>query len=166
MSNSLPFKISVLVFLSNENEELLLIKRSKSPNQNCWSPIGGKLEMDLGESPYECARRETLEEVGLTIQDDDLKCFGYISEKSYEGNGHWLMFLFTCSRIVTKTPKSIDEGDFAFFKRSDIETLKIPETDRKLLWPYYDSHRNGFIGIRTNCDPSKKLTVIEELSLQ
>ena len=48
-----PFKISVLVFLRDVRGRLLLIKRSKAPNLGCWSPIGGKLEMERGESPFE-----------------------------------------------------------------------------------------------------------------
>ena len=49
--------------------------------------------MALGESPYECAKRESYEELGLELHDDDLNLFGYVSEKNYEGGGHWLMFL-------------------------------------------------------------------------
>ena len=68
MAIALPFKISVLVFIQNDTNEHLLIKRSKAPNKGCWSPIGGKLEMHQGESPYECARRETLEELNLNAK--------------------------------------------------------------------------------------------------
>ena len=64
---ALPFKISVLVFLRDEAGRLLLIQRTKAPNLGCWSPIGGKLEMGLGESPFECAVRETFEETGLLL---------------------------------------------------------------------------------------------------
>ena len=110
-SNSpLPFKISCLIFISNNKGDNLLIKRSKSPNKNCWSPIGGKLNMHLGESPYECARRETLEEINLDLKDGDLNCFGYISEKSYEGTGHWLMFLFKSKMTLSAFLEAVNEG--------------------------------------------------------
>lgn len=122
--------------------------------------------MGKGESPYECARREAMEEVGLTLSDQDLHCFGYISEKSYEGNGHWLMFLFDCRITLTELPSAIDEGHFEFFSRNDIDQqLKVPETDRTLLWPYYDAYREGFIGLRANCNPEGKLSLVEELKL-
>ena len=90
----LPFKISVLVFVRNTGGKLLLIRRNKSPNMGMWSPIGGKLEMSEGESPYECAIRETREEIGMELAESDLRMFSMISEKSYEGGTHWLMFLF------------------------------------------------------------------------
>lgn len=161
----LPFKISCLVFLTNKNGDHLLIKRNKSPNKNCWSPIGGKLDMHLGESPYECARRETLEEIQIDLKDDDLNCFGYISEKSYEGSGHWLMFLFNSKVQLETIPQPIAEGSFAFFSRSEIDKLEIPKTDKTLLWPYYDSHRGGFIGLRANCNPKNQLQLFEEISI-
>ncbi|MGF1450968.1 MAG: NUDIX domain-containing protein [Opitutales bacterium] len=161
----LPFKISVLVFLRDAQGRLLLIKRRKAPNLGCWSPIGGKLEMALGESPFECAIREVGEETGISISDDDLHLFGYISEKAYEGDIHWLMFLFDCRTVLDALPEQIDEGHFAFFTRGDIDTLPIPETDRTLLWPNYDAHRDGFIALRANCDPAGDLTVTVEQRL-
>jgi len=56
----MPFKISCLLFAKDLDSKLLLIKRNKSPNKGLWSPPGGKLEMESGESPFECARREAL----------------------------------------------------------------------------------------------------------
>ncbi|MDP2138796.1 MAG: NUDIX hydrolase, partial [Candidatus Didemnitutus sp.] len=72
MSSELPYKISVLVFLENRAGELLLMLRAKQPNLGVWSPICGKLEMATGESPFECAVRETEEEVGLKVRAEDL----------------------------------------------------------------------------------------------
>ncbi len=165
MPTELPFKISALVFVRNTADEHLLIQRTKAPNKGCWSPIGGKLDMNTGESPYECARREVEEEIGLPLLDSELHCFGYISEKSYEGAGHWLMFLFDCRKRIDTLPVTIDEGHFAFFSREAIDTLEIPKTDRTLLWPYYDQYREGFIGLRANCAPEGQLTLTEELRM-
>lgn len=166
MTKPLPFKISTLVFIRNAEGQHLLIERQKSPNLGCWSPIGGKLDMTTGESPYECARRETQEETGLPLSDKDLHCFGYISEKSYEGTGHWLMFLFHCLKPISDLPQTIDEGHFAFFSREAINDLKIPETDRTLLWPYFDNYQNGFVGLRADCQPGGHLKVTEELQFK
>ena len=165
MATKLPFKISVLIFVRNNVDQHLLIKRSKSPNKGCWSPIGGKLDQEIGESPYECARRETMEEIGLQVSDTDLHCFGYISEKSYEGTGHWLMFLFNCNIQTDHLPATIDEGHFRFFSRGEIDQLDIPKTDRTLLWPYYDKYRGSFVGIRADCDPQGQLHIVEEMQL-
>ena len=69
---------------------LLLIQRKKKPNRGYWSPPGGKLEMDIGESPFECAIREAKEELAIELQLEQLRLFGYISEKNYEGSKAWI----------------------------------------------------------------------------
>ena len=58
---AIPYKIAVLVFLENAAGDHLLLLRAKPPNLGSWSPIGGKLETATGESPFECAVRETAE---------------------------------------------------------------------------------------------------------
>jgi len=164
LRNQLPFKISVLVFIRNQEGKLLMIERRKSPNFGCWSPIGGKLEMSEGESPFECAIREVKEEANFTISESDLHLFGYISEKSFEGNGHWLMFLFNCNAALDRLPEGIDEGRFSFFTREEIDSIKVPPSDRSLLWPYYDSHRDRFVALRANCHPDSPLEIKLEQS--
>jgi len=159
------YKISVLVFIRNENGEFLMIQRNKAPNKGLWSPIGGKLEMETGESPHECAVRETFEEVGLAIDSSKLHLFCMIAEKAYEGSNHWLMFLFDCRTPIGKLPATIDEGRFAFFSREDIETLPIPETDREGLWAIYDQRRHGFVSARANCAPGQPIEIIVEQSI-
>ena len=62
------YKIAVLVFLENQSREHLLLLRAKPPNRGVWSPIGGKLETSTGESPFECAVRETKEEKKLRLK--------------------------------------------------------------------------------------------------
>lgn len=161
--NVLPFKISVLVFLRNTDGHELLLCRRKSPNRGCWSPIGGKLKMSVGESPGQCAVREIGEEIGLTVTAADLHLFSIVSERAYEGTGHWLMFLYKCGKRLETLPEKMDEGHFGFFSRSDIDNLNIPETDRIALWPVYDRHGDGFIALRADCTPGGKPEItIEE----
>jgi 8-oxo-dGTP diphosphatase len=106
--------------------------------------------MSTGESPVECAIREAYEELGICLKDDDLNLFGYVSEKNYEGNGHWLMFLFDILPAINEIPKEINEGHFRFFNRSAIDKLEIPSTDFELVWPFYDKRKEGFWGVRAN----------------
>ncbi len=165
MSTTLPYKISVLVFLENRAGELLLIHRNKAPNFGAWSPIGGKLEMAAGESPFECAVRETFEETGLRIDGGDLHLFAMIAEKAYEGQSHWLMFLFHCRRVLEDLPPDIDEGRFGFFSRAAVAGLAIPETDRAALWPIFDRYRERFVALRADCAPGRPVQVaIEQIT--
>jgi len=147
----LPYKLAVLVFISDPEGRQLLILRNKQPNQGNWSPIGGKLEMAIGESPFECAARETWEETGLEASPSDFHLFGMIAEKAYEGGAHWLLFLFRCTKSLSVLPPEISEGSFAFFSRDEIDALALPETDRKALWPIWDQYRNHFVSMSIDC---------------
>ncbi|MGE4551291.1 MAG: hypothetical protein AAEJ57_07865, partial [Opitutales bacterium] len=59
-----------------------------------------------------------------------------------------------------------DEGDFAFFKRSNIESMDIPRSDKTLVWPLFDEYKDGgFVVVRANCSKPDKLQIkIEESS--
>lgn len=66
--------ISVVgVVIINENDEILLQKRSrfKRANPSKWGICGGKV--DLGETPLEAGIRETLEEIGILLNKEELK---------------------------------------------------------------------------------------------
>ncbi|HTL69452.1 MAG TPA: NUDIX hydrolase [Lacunisphaera sp.] len=160
----LPYKISVLVFLENSAGELLLMLRAKQPNLGVWSPIGGKLEMDTGESPFDCAVRETIEETGFAVTATDLHLFAMIAEKAYQGETHWLMFLFRCKRPIATLPPDIAEGRFAFFTRESIQSLPIPETDKAALWPIYDKYRDGFVALKADCSRSPITVQVEQIT--
>lgn len=162
---NLPFRISTLVFLRDDEDRFLLLHRKRAPNQGKWSPIGGKLNMMSGESPFECARRETEEETGLRVSDEDLHLFGYVSEKNYEGERHWLMFLFHCRRKLHDLPPEMEEGKFGFFSRDEIRNLPIPETDDRLVWSLFDEHSEGFAGIRADCANPSSMKVTQETKI-
>lgn len=162
MSTPLAYKIAVLVFLENAAGEHLLMLRAKPPNLGVWSPIGGKLETATGESPFECAVRETREETGFAIGTGDLHLFGLIAEKAYEGQTHWLLFLFRCKPPIPALPPPIGEGRFGFFARDAIDALPLPETDRTALWPLYDRYRDRFVALRADCAPHQPLQLTVE----
>ena len=148
----MKFQISTLIFIKNQQDQYLLLERNKIPNKGCWSPVGGKLEISEGESPFECAIREVREETKFEITHKDLHLWGYVSEKSYEGKIHCLLLLFNCRKIFFDLPVDIVEGNFAWWTRRQIDQLKIPQTDRKFIWPYYDTHRDQFVAIKADCD--------------
>jgi 8-oxo-dGTP diphosphatase len=159
MTPSLAHKLAVLVFLENAAGEHLLLLRAKPPNLGSWSPIGGKIETAFGESPFECAVRETHEETGLVITPTDLHLFGMIAEKAYEGDAHWLLFLFRCRKPIEHLPAEIAEGRFGFFPRPQLDALPLPETDRTALWPIYDRYRDKFVALRADCMPGRPLRI-------
>lgn len=164
-SPALSYKIAVLVFLENHQGQQLLMLRAKPPNLGVWSPIGGKLETAHGESPFECAVRETREETGHDVTAADLHLFAMIAEKAYEGQSHWLMFLFRCRKPLPSLPPDIAEGKFGFFSRSEVDQLPLPATDRTALWPIFDRYHDRFVALKADCAPGRPLVVeIEEIT--
>jgi 8-oxo-dGTP diphosphatase len=148
-----PYKISTLLYCFNEREDILLLERAQEPNLGLWSPCGGKLQTDLGESPYACACREAAEEIGLGLFPSDLHLAGLVSEHGYQGQSHWLMFLFEVKKRLTALPPVHREGRFEFFSREAIGGLKLPQTDRERLWPWFWQYRGGFFAAHCHCHP-------------
>jgi 8-oxo-dGTP diphosphatase len=75
------------------------------------------------------------------------------------------MFLFDCRKPIDAIPPEIDEGNFAFFTRDEINSLAIPPTDRILVWPVYDKHRHGFLAYRAECHPDRPVEMtVEEIT--
>ena len=143
----LPYKIATLLYCFNERDELLLMERAKEPNFGFWSPCGGKLDTETGESPYACACREAQEELGIQITADDLHLTGIVSEHGYQGQAHWLIFLFEVKRKLTVCPPPHREGRFAFIPREELARLRIPQTDLEQIWPLFWKHRGGFFAL-------------------
>lgn len=127
------YRIGVLLYFRSDDGRLLLIQRSKSPNAGLWCAVGGKLEMETGESPVECGRREAQEEVGIEVEDSDLLLRCMLSEKNYEGTGHWLMFVYEIRKKLSVLPVSIEEGVFKFFDMESLRDLKMPPLDKEIL---------------------------------
>src|ERR1051325_744152 len=116
----LPYKISTLLYCFNGADDVLLLHRRQEPNKGLWSPCGGKLHTDEGESPYACACREAQEELGLILSPRDLHLTGIVSEYGFQGQSHWLMFLFEVKPKLNKLPPEHREGRFEFFPRHAI----------------------------------------------
>ena len=159
---TLPHKIAVLCDLRDELGRVLLIRRAKEPNKGLCSPIGGKLEPSLFESPAQCARREIQEEAGIDIPIDRLRLAGIVSERGYLGETHWLMFIYRALDPVQVTEQTIREGELCWHAPDQIETLPLPETDRRVIWPLIRRHEQGFFAVHINCTDSEMKWTLEE----
>ena len=169
---TLPYKLACLCDLRDAKGRVLLLRRLKAPNQGLCSPIGGKLDMHTGESPAQCARREIQEEAGIDVPIERLHLLGLISERAYEGKGHWLLFYYRVMGPVEVTRTTINEGSLEWFHPHEIDGLPLPESDRKIIWPLvrrcekrYDpatppsrSNRPGFFALHIDCTEDGGMT--------
>jgi 8-oxo-dGTP diphosphatase len=150
----LPYRIAVLCYLYDGHGHVLLLHRRKNPNAGMFSPIGGKLDTSSGEGPHECARREILEEAGIDVDPADIRLAGIVSERAYEGQTHWLIFCFEIMRPIERdeiTSMTFDEGALEWKALDDVPNLRIPYTDRHVMWPLVQSHRGGFFAVHIDC---------------
>ena len=72
------------VVIINDENEILLQKRSryKRANPSKWGICGGKV--DLGETPLDAGIRETFEEIGIRLKKDEFKFLSMdTNEKSH-----------------------------------------------------------------------------------
>jgi 8-oxo-dGTP diphosphatase len=148
---ALPYKIATLLYCFDERDRVLLMERAQEPNRGLWSPCGGKLDTGSGESPHACACREAKEELGLAIEPRDLHLTGIVSEHGYEGQAHWLMFLFEVKPRLKELPAAHREGRFGFFSADELATLRLPKTDLDQIWPLFWKHRGGFFAAHCRC---------------
>ena len=151
---TLPYKIAVLCYLYDAGGHVLMLHRRKQPNMGMYSPIGGKLEITIGEGPHECAVREIWEEAGLRLTTDQVRMTGIVSERAYEGQTHWLIFLFEVLRPIGRDEvrsMDFDEGRLEWVAVNRVHELPIPETDAKFMWPLVREHRGGFFAVHIDC---------------
>ncbi len=147
----LPYKISTLIYAFSLQDELLMLQRRRPPNAGLWSPFGGKLHQAIGESPHQCAARETFEEIGLKITPQDLHLTGIVAERAYEGVTHWLMFMFELKLRLKVLPAPHEEGCYEFVSVQEVMNRPIPATDREILWPLFQKYRGGFFAVSIDC---------------
>jgi 8-oxo-dGTP diphosphatase len=146
--------IATLLYCFNEQDEVLLMERAQEPNLGVWSPPGGKLHIDEGESPHQCGCREAAEELGIIVQPRDLHLAGIVSESHFSGRNHWLMFLFELRWKLRETPPAHREGRFEFFPRAKLNGLPMPVGDRTQIWPLFWKHRGGFFAAHCRIMPA------------
>jgi 8-oxo-dGTP diphosphatase len=169
-ATGLPYKIACLCDLRDDRGRVLLLRRLKAPNLGLCSPIGGKLDMHTGESPAQCARREIQEEAGIDVPIERLHLAGLISEAGYEGKGHWLIFYYRVAGAVWVEPRTMREGELAWFEESAIDALPLPETDRHVIWPLIRRHeaaaadpdRPPFFAVHIDCTGPAMRAAVEQ----
>ena len=118
---------STLCYLENPQGEYLMLHRVKKKvdiNKGKWIGVGGGFEE--GESPEDCALRETWEETGLTMTDYR---FRGIVTFDCEGQETSLMHLFTATAWTGELTEC-NEGDLEWIPKEKVYDLPIWEGDR------------------------------------
>lgn len=94
-------------------DKILMLHRSRPPNQFLWNGVGGKIKN--GESVEEGLRREVLEETGLDVQDaSETRFVGVVSwtgarDLNNENRGMYA-YVVEFPESVINDPQKTDEG--------------------------------------------------------
>ena len=123
-------KNTTLCYIEKDGAYLMMhrIKKENDENRDKWIGIGGKLE--AGESPYDCARREILEETGVSPLN--LRHRGIITFVS-DLYGTEYMHLFSAAGYKGEINYDCDEGRLEWVKKEMVPTLPIWEGDKIFL---------------------------------
>ncbi len=123
-------KLASLVYVQRENKTLMLhrIKKKEDIHEGKYNGVGGKIED--GESPEECAIRETLEETGLKIKNPKLK--GILTFPKFLQNEDWIVFVFTTKEFEGKIIES-EEGKLEWINNDKLLKLNLWEGDKIFL---------------------------------
>lgn len=144
---------STLVYLENAAGEYLMLHRVKKKNDinhDKWIGVGGKFEQ--GESPEDCAFRETREETGLTLTDYR---FRGIVTFDYEDRTTEYMHLFTATGW-TGEQIQCNEGDLEWVPKEKVQSLPIWEGD-KIFFRLLAEDR-PFFSLKLSYDTTDRLT--------
>ncbi len=139
---------TTLVHLVREGEYLMLhrIKKNKDVNAGKWIGVGGHLE--AGETPEECAIRETFEETGLTVHSLDFRgIVDFYNDGDYDDER---IYIYTSGDFSGEL-KECNEGVLAWIPGEEVLSLNLWEGDPVFLKPllagvsdfYFELHYEG-----------------------
>lgn len=125
-----------LCYIRHDHQTLMLhrTKKPDDPLKGFWIVPGGHFEP--GESPEDCARREALEETGLTLNTISLRGIVTFVKPSPPIFDTYTGFLFECFDFSGDLIQC-NEGDLAWVDDDHVLGLSIPPADRQfLVWIY------------------------------
>jgi 8-oxo-dGTP pyrophosphatase MutT (NUDIX family) len=137
-SNPLPVSVTIIRTLKEENGYrvgILIIQRAIAPQIGEWALPGGYLV--TGESWQEGSAREIKEEIGISLNPADIKCYDVVNSST---NSNLLIFN-TYNKIITF--EEIEEIHFKPNEEvSDIDICYLPS---KLAFPSHTKYLEKYL---------------------
>lgn len=125
-------KQTVMVYLKRGKKLCFLVRDKKNDTvhkQGILLSIGGKVE--AGEGIVEAAKREVMEESGVTIHSASLRAVMYFRDFGTERHD-WNNYLFICEDFSGE-PVAGNEGSFTWEDISDLNKLNVYPQDKVYL---------------------------------
>jgi len=159
---------TTLCYLENNNSYLMLhrTKKNQDVNKDKWIGIGGKFEAN--ESPFDCVKREVLEETGFILNKPEYR--GLVTFVSRTSDGaepyYELMHLFWCNDFTGAKgqPAEIlpecDEGELAWIPKEKMKEL--PQWESDTLFLELIEKRAPFFSMKVEYFDGKLVNVVQE----
>jgi ADP-ribose pyrophosphatase YjhB (NUDIX family) len=114
-------------------EHILLIRRGRPPGLGLWSLPGGKQE--LGETAEACARRELLEETGLTC--GDLTLIAHADSIHPDADGrikyHYTILDFAARYLSGEATPGDDVSEVVWATEEEFDRYELSEDVQRII---------------------------------
>lgn len=121
MGNYRNPSLTVDIFIYDENNNFILIKRRNEPFKDYWALPGGFV--DYGETVEDAAKREALEETSITVKLEQL--VGVYSKPDRDPRRHTVSITYTAKGNMENMKADDDACDIGIFTMKDLEKLNI-----------------------------------------
>lgn len=119
--------IDVTAAIIHNDKKLLICQRPKGKScEMLWEFPGGKIEK--GETPEECIVRECREELGVTIETEQLLCEVEHKYPAITVNIH-----FYICKLINGEPTGIEHNDIQWCTLDEILELPLCPADKEML---------------------------------
>lgn len=117
------------IFIFDDDENFILIKRKNNPFKDYWAIPGGFVE--YGERVEDAAIREALEETSIPVKLD--KLVGVYSDPSRDPRGHTVSIVYTARGNMKKMKAADDACDINIFTKKDLENINLAFDHEKII---------------------------------
>jgi len=122
---------SVVAVIIDNEDRVLLTKRSIAPFKGEWVMPGGKI--DLGEPIVKALQREVMEEVGLKVEVEDIiDVFEHVTPG--EENYHFIILYYLCRPLSSDIMNNHDEvAEARWVTQGELAGYQMPDGTRLIL---------------------------------